>query len=44
MEIGKLPEANKHETKAMGKYSLEGALLMKTHSAKEGLQSGSVAA
>lgn len=44
MNIGKLPESNKHETKAMGKYSLEGALLMKTHSAKEGLLTGLVVA
>ncbi|KAI9638385.1 uncharacterized protein MKK02DRAFT_22987 [Dioszegia hungarica] len=41
---GKLSELNKHEQKAQGKYSLEGALLMKTHSAIQALKEGNTAA
>jgi len=37
---GKLPEANQHEKKSQGKYSLEGALLLKTHAALQGLNKG----
>ncbi|KAL7422267.1 hypothetical protein Q5752_002913 [Cryptotrichosporon argae] len=37
---GKLPEPNPHHTKAQGKYSLEGALQIKTHAAKESLKEG----
>jgi len=39
---GKLPEANTHEKKSQGKYSLEGALLLKTHAALQGLGKGEV--
>lgn len=41
-ETGKLPEANTHEKKSQGKYSLEGALLLKTHAALQGLGKGEV--
>ena len=37
---GKLPEVNHHEKKSQGKYSLEGALLLKTHAAIQGLKHG----
>ncbi|ORY33728.1 hypothetical protein BCR39DRAFT_518906 [Naematelia encephala] len=37
---GKLLEVNPHEKKASGKYSLEGALLLKTHAALQGLKNG----
>ena len=37
---GKLLEVNQHEKKAQGKYSLEGALLLKTHAALQGLKAG----
>ena len=35
---GKLLEANRHEQKSQGKYSLEQALLLKTHSAIQSLK------
>jgi hypothetical protein len=37
---GKLLEVNHHEKKAHGKYSLEGALLLKTHAALQSLKEG----
>lgn len=40
--LGKLLEVNHHEKKAQGKYSLEGALLLKTHAALQGLNKGQV--
>ncbi len=38
--LGKLPEVNQYEKKTQGKYSLEGALLLKTHAALQGLKEG----
>jgi len=38
--LGKLLEVNHNEKKAQGKYSLEGALLLKTHAALQGLKEG----
>jgi hypothetical protein len=35
---GKLLEVNPHEKKSHGKYSLEGALLLKTHAALQSLK------
>jgi hypothetical protein len=35
---GKLLEVNHHEKKSHGKYSLEGALLLKTHAALQSLK------
>ncbi len=40
IDQGKLLEVNQLEKKAQGKYSLEGALLLKTHAALQGLKAG----
>ena len=39
-DVGKLLEVNQQEKKAQGKYSLEGALLLKTHAALQALKGG----
>ena len=36
-DVARLPEPNPYEKKTKGKYSLEGALLLKTHAAIERL-------
>jgi hypothetical protein len=38
--LGKLLEVNPHQKKANGKYSLEGALQLKTHATLQSLKDG----